>query len=331
VKVLENKKKIKKKDFIIINNKKQETKMEEEEEEPERKRGWVWISLAVLVIMLIAVLCFVYLKPLLQPEGEEPVEEEPVNVEEEKEEYIPEVLPTYDFDYTQEGNVVNITITKITEGNVIDTLQVALSPEYSFTWRNSEEVVVEDKLTTEVKPNRLIGFFGEEYLLIVRHKAERKEIFVESIYLEPEKYETSEMPLIQTDAVAGDAVGKIAIFFDSAQRHRGEFEGTEPKPGYQFLVLETKVKNIGNIKTEISFEDPYVMLKTNKNNYYGAIELPSFEGELLPGEENASRVIFEIPRDQRGSEVYMDVKIHEDRVEFILEVPGARTSTLWPF
>ncbi|HIH96800.1 MAG TPA: DUF4352 domain-containing protein [Thermoplasmata archaeon] len=296
----------------------------EEEEEPERRRGWIWISLAVLVIILIAVLCFVYLKPLLQPEEEEPVEEV-------KEEYVPKVLPTYDFYYTQEGNAVNLSITKITEGNVLDTLQVVLSPEYSFTWRNSEEVVIEDKLTLEVKPNRLIGFFGEEYLLIARHKAEREEIFVESIYLEPEKYETSEMPLIQTEAVAGDAVGKIAIFFDSAQMHRREFEGTEPKQEYQFLVLETKVKNTGNIKTEISFEDPYVILKTNKNIYYEAIELPSFEGELLPGEENASRVIFEIPRSQRGSEVYMDVQVQGDGVEFILEVPGAKTSILWPF
>jgi hypothetical protein len=99
----------------------------------------------------------------------------------------------------------------------------------------------------------------------------------------------------------------------------------EPKPGYKFLVLELRCRNIGNFRTTISFEEPYAALRTKKI-YYEAEILPHFEGEILPAEEKISQLVFEIPRNQKGVEVYLACKVLDKWQEVIIDVPRASTS-----
>jgi hypothetical protein len=280
--------------------------------EEARKSVAVWVLVALLIIILVVVLYFAFFRP--KPEA---------IVEEEK--FIPTILPTYTCNASTKNDIVYLTIRKTEEGNIVDTLQIALCIEGEyFTWRYAEEVVVDEQKNLGIRPPYSIGFFGENYLLKVRHKEGEKEIFNKSVYLEPRKYKSYDIATIQNETFAGEAVEKVGIILTSAREYSREYEGMEPKAGYKFLVLEIRCKNIGNFRTNISFEEPYVALRTNKDNYYEAKILPLFEGELLPTEEKISQSAFEIPRDQRGVEVYLACKVLDEWQEVIIDVP--RTS-----
>jgi hypothetical protein len=279
--------------------------------EEARRSAAVWVLVALLIIILVVVLYFAFFRP------KPPVE---------KEEFIPTILPTYAFRFFPKNDVVSLTIRKTREGNIIDTLQIALCPEGYFIWRGAQEVIVDEEKTVEVKSHYPVGFFGENFLLKIRHKEGEQEIFSKSVYLEPRKYKTYEIPVIQNETFAGEAVEKVGIILTSAREYRREYEGMEPKAGYEFLVLELRCKNIGNFRTNISFEEPYVALRTNKDNYYEATILPYFEGEILPAEEKISQSAFEIPRGQRGVEVYLACKVLDEWQEVIIDVPRASFS-----
>lgn len=199
-------------------------------------------------------------------------------------------LPKYSFDITTIDAEVNLTIRKIKEGNIPDTLEVALDD----SWWNAQKVELKEEKILTLKPKYKIEDFSKEYAIKVRN-ANNAVIFNKTVVLKPKTIKLGESFVVYNI--------KITPYWASYTETYGSY--AKAKTGYTFLVIEFKGKNIGDRRSSVSSYD--AKLKTSKGYLYEKYSWYGLSFDLLPEEEKTDYLIFEIPRDQSPVAVYFKI------------------------
>lgn len=84
---------------------------------------------------------------------------------------------------------------------------------------------------------------------------------------------------------------------------RSKSEEVKAKDGHVLLVIKFKGRHIGNYQSSACVD--IAKLLTTKGYFYDSAHLISFN--LQPEEEKSDYLVFEIPQDQKGVEVYFKV------------------------
>lgn len=226
--------------------------------------------------------------------------------------------PEYSFSIYTNDDIVNLTITKIKEGDTPDTLSVGLWKNrsgslYTTGFGFPKKVEIEDKEIITLNPGS-IGDFSGEYVVRVEQDHDsftEKELFNESVVLKPKGIKLGDGMAVRSIEVIPVSTTYIEYNPKFTAPYYREHP-VEAKEGYNFLVIELTGKNIGNKE---SFANVYgATLKTTKGYFYHAYNYPSSVArflDVLPGEEEPDYLVFEIPRDQRGVEVYFKIESEE--------------------
>ena len=209
-----------------------------------------------------------------------------------------EVAPSkYSFSISIVDDEVYLTIKKTEAGSIPDTLKVALDEkEDTFSWWDAQEVEVTDEKTLTLKPKYGIGDFSKEYLVKV------KDIYGNLIFNKTVVLKPKSMKLGESIVVNDIRITPISATYTEDTEHSGWFSRTEAKEGYIFLVIEFKGKNMGNYKSSAYDE---ALLRTTKGYFYDPTTYLSFS--LQPEEEEIDYLTFEIPKDQKGVEIYFKI------------------------
>ena len=121
-------------------------------------------------------------------------------------------------------------------------------------------------------------------------------IFNKTVVLKPKSLKLGE------SIVVNDIKITSATYTEETE-HSGWFGRTRAKEGYIFLVVEFRGKNVGNYKSSADIDD--ARLLTMKGYFYDPTTSPWFS--LQPEEEEADYLTFEIPKDQKGVEIYFKI------------------------
>jgi len=191
---------------------------------------------------------------------------------------------------------VHLTIKRTEAGSIPDTLRVALDEKDTFSWWGAQEVSITDEKTLTLKPRYRIGGFSKEYLVKVKD-IHGNVIFNKTVILKPKS-----MKLGESIVVNDIRITPISATYTEDTEHSGWFSRTEAKEGYIFLVIEFKGKNMGNYKSSAYDE---ALLRTTKGYFYDPTTYLSFS--LQPEEEEIDYLTFEIPKDQKGVEIYFKI------------------------
>lgn len=212
-------------------------------------------------------------------------------------------LPKYSFRISAVDDEVHLTIKRTEEGSISDTLKVALDEkDGTFSWWDSQEVEVTGEKTSILKPRYRIGGFSKEYLVKVKN-VNGDIIFNETVVLKPKNVKLGDSIVVNNIKIT-----PISATYVEETEHSGYWSRTKAKEGYTFLVIEFKGKNVGNYKSSAYDE---ALLKTTKGYFYDPTTYLSFS--LQPEEEDIDYLTFEIPKDQRGVELYFEIG-EEERI-----------------
>lgn len=224
-----------------------------------------------------------------------------------------EVSPSkYDFSISTVDDEVHLTIIKTEAGSIPDTLEVALDEkEDTFSgWRDfsSQEIEIKDEKTLILKPKYGIGDFSKEYLVKVKN-INNDVVFNESVILKPKSIKFGDGIVVNDIKI----ISISATYRDNNPKFDAPYFIDNPvkaKEGYNFLVIKLIGKNIGVVEPGVRTFVDDAILKTTKGYLYHAYNYPSNVAEfpsLLPKEKATDYLVFEIPGDQRGVEVYFKI------------------------
>ncbi|HJH26910.1 MAG TPA: hypothetical protein C5S37_09125, partial [Methanophagales archaeon] len=208
-------------------------------------------------------------------------------------------LPEYSFNATIESDKIVVDISRITEGNLSDRLSLKLTDpdgkQIDFDYVSNSDLK-DGKEQVELN----LAHFGApkigNYTLVIENIRDEV-IYQKGFEITPKVVNLGEKI----------KVSDFLFDFESVKASNTYKHYNEADPGYKFIIIEAKAKNVGIEKQSLNIRGE--KLEVDRGYYYEPYSYYSLSFDSLrPEEEQTDEVVFEILEDAELTKLFAEIE-----------------------